>query len=167
VRAASGSWLAAGDVERRLRLREESEVRATRAQGKAYADGPLVARVRPSDLVPPQNRYTVVAGKRVGKAVHRNRVKRLVREALRHLHPSLRPGHDIVVIVRGTTDELPDLDTAATSLNRIVNRARLLKPSAVSHQPSVPVGSDDSGREQSDPSSSLVQQNNRLLTADD
>jgi ribonuclease P protein component len=117
-------------------LRGEAEVRAARAQGKAYAEGPLVARVLPNTLEPSQNRYAVVAGKRVGNAVERNRAKRLVREALRRLHPSLKPGHDVVVIVRGTTKELPGFETALACLERIMRRARLVEPSAISHQPS-------------------------------
>jgi ribonuclease P protein component len=113
-------------VERRLRLRREAEVRRARASGKAWADGPLVARVLPNRTDPPQNRYTAVAGKRVGKAVERNRLKRLVREAIRALHPRLRPGHDIVVIVRGNVEEMPGYDVAYASLERIARRSRLL-----------------------------------------
>ncbi len=114
-------------VERRLRLRRESEVRRARNRGKAFADGPLVARILPNDLDPPQNRYTVIAGKKVGKSVQRNRLKRLVREAIRHLHPELRPGHDLAIIVRGTVEEMTGLAEAEASLGRIVRRAGLLK----------------------------------------
>ena len=125
-------------VERRLRLREEADVRRVRARGRAWADGPLVARVlpRPVLAVPttgddhappvPANRYAVVAGKRVGKSVQRNRLKRLVREAIRHLHPRLAPGHDVVVVVRGTVEEMPGYDAAYASLERIATRAGLL-----------------------------------------
>ncbi|HCG01283.1 MAG TPA: ribonuclease P protein component [Chloroflexi bacterium] len=38
--------------------------------------------------------------KRVGKATVRNRVKRLMREAVRHQLPSIRPGQDLVFIAR-------------------------------------------------------------------
>ena len=113
-------------MERSLRLRREAEVRRARGRGRAWADGPLVARILPNGLTPPQNRYTVVAGKKVGKAHERNRAKRLAREALRLLHPRLRQGYDIVVIVRGTLDELPTFAVADASLTRIVTRAGLL-----------------------------------------
>ncbi|HEV2107438.1 MAG TPA: ribonuclease P protein component [Thermomicrobiales bacterium] len=113
-------------VERRLRLRRESEVRRVRNRGKAFADGPLVARILPNESDPPRNRYTVIAGKKVGKAVQRNRLKRLVREAIRHLHPRLALGHDVVIMVRGRVDEMPGLAVAEASLERIARRAGLL-----------------------------------------
>jgi ribonuclease P protein component len=112
-------------VNRALRLREEAEVREARARGKAHADGPIVARILANDTG--QNRYAVVAGKRVGKAVQRNRCKRLVREAIRKLHPRLIPGYDVVIIVRGTVEELTGLDVALGSLERIMARAGLIR----------------------------------------
>jgi ribonuclease P protein component len=115
-------------MERRLRLRREAEVRAVRARGRAFADGPLVARVLANGSEPPVNRYAVIAGKKVGGAVKRNRAKRLVREALRHLHPMLIPGSDVAIVVRGTSEELPDYQTARASLERILRRAGLFRP---------------------------------------
>jgi ribonuclease P protein component len=112
-------------MDRSLRLRDDWEVRHARARGKAFAQGPIVIRVfsHPDNPIP--NRYAVVAGKRVGKAHERNRCKRLVREALRNLHPSLEPGHDIVVILRGGPDELTDYDRAHQILHTLFQRARL------------------------------------------
>jgi ribonuclease P protein component len=112
-------------VARHYRLREDADVRRVRARGKAWPQGPLVARVLPNTLEPPQNRYTVIAGKRCGKSVQRNRLKRLVREALRGYHPHLKAGHDIAVICRGTVDDLPHLIDAQTALHRIFTRASL------------------------------------------
>lgn len=117
-------------MDRSLRLREDWEVRQARARGKPYALGPLVVRVLAHPEQPIPNRYAVVAGKRIGNAVARNRCKRLVREALRALHPSLKPGHDIVVIVRGGPDELTGYDVAYETLRRLFERARLMKPAA-------------------------------------
>lgn len=115
-------------MERSLRLRREAEVRRARGRGRAWADGPLVARVLPNRIVPPRNRYTVIAGKKVGKSHERNRAKRLVRESLRLTHPKLRAGFDIVVIVRGTLAELPNFAAADAAVTRIVTRAGLLSP---------------------------------------
>ena len=113
---------------RELRLRNEGDVQRARSRGRAWADGPIVFRVSRNPSLPDQNRYTVVAGKKVGKAVQRNRAKRVVREALRLRHPGLRTGHDIVVIVRGTYDQLPDLASAQPIVDRIIRRAGLLVP---------------------------------------
>lgn len=113
-------------VNRSLRLTNEHEIRTARGKGKAYADGPLVVRVLPrSPAESPTNRYAVIASKKIGKAHERNRCKRLVREALRALHPSLRQGHHIVVILRGGVAELTGLDVAMASMTRIATRARL------------------------------------------
>ena len=117
-------------MDRRLRLREDADIRRVRSRGRSVAEGPLLGRVLANGLVPPRNRYTVVAGKKQGNAVARNRVKRLVREGLRGLHPTLRPGHDLVVIVRGTVAELPDAATARRVLDRIVRRANLVQAPA-------------------------------------
>ena len=113
-------------MERSLRLREDYEVRLVRSEGKSYPAGPLVARVRPNDLDPPRNRYTAVAGKKAGKAHDRNRCKRLVREALRHLHPELKQGFDVVVVIRGGVAELTGYDVARAALEQIFTRAKML-----------------------------------------
>ena len=121
-------------VSRDLRLRHEFDVRQTRSRGKAQAEGPIVIRVLRNTLDPAQNRYAFVAGKRVGNAVARNRLKRLCREAIRHLNPLLTQGYDFVVIVRGTTAEMPDYATARATLERLLIRARVLTPEALATQ---------------------------------
>ncbi|MCC6791176.1 MAG: ribonuclease P protein component [Thermomicrobiales bacterium] len=113
-------------VNRELRLREDRDVKQTRRAGKAYADGPLVARILANQSDPPSNRYTVIAGKKIGKAHERNRCKRLTREAVRYLHPHLKPGYDVAIIVRGGVAELTGLDVAYGAMLRIFGRARLL-----------------------------------------
>ena len=126
-------------MERRLRLRRGGDVRAARSRGRAVADGPLVLRVLPNASDPPTNRYGVIAGRKSGGAVQRNRLKRVTREALRALHPELRPGFDVVVIIRGTVDELPGSDEARALLTRLLRRADLVRvPLPAASHPSGP-----------------------------
>lgn len=114
-------------VDRRYRLREEHDVKRARSRGRSVAHGALVLRYMPNNLEPVQNRYTVIAGKKCGNAVHRNRLKRLVREALRAWHPVLKPGHDVAIVCRGGVDEMPDLAAAQTTLQNILERTDLLQ----------------------------------------
>jgi ribonuclease P protein component len=71
-------------------------------------------------------RVGFAVGKRVGKAHVRNRVKRLLREAVRLYLPRIRPGFDVVIISR------PPLagkrfDAVTEVLQRQLDRAQLLK----------------------------------------
>ncbi|CAN5532435.1 ribonuclease P protein component [soil metagenome] len=120
-------------MDRRLRLRNEWEINETRRRGTVFAQGPLVARILKQTSDQPANRYAVIAGKRVGGAVQRNRCKRLVREALRTLHPMLEQGYDVVAIVRGTPDELQSMQNTLDILTRIMSRAQLLVPQAATN----------------------------------
>jgi ribonuclease P protein component len=126
-------------IARSYRLRDDNDVRRTRARGKAVSCGALVARILPNRLEPAQNRYTVIAGKRCGKAVQRNRLKRLVREALRGYHPHLKPGHDIALVCRGTLEEMGSLHAAQETLGTIFTRASLWAPGATPPQPGEPI----------------------------
>ena len=88
----------------------------------------MVLRYLPNLTDPPHNRYGVVAGRQSGGSVQRNRLKRVTRGALRALHPELRPGYDLVVVIRGTVDELPGSGEARRLLTRMLHRAGLLDP---------------------------------------
>ena len=105
-------------------------MRMARSRGRAVAEGPLVLRYLPNLTDPPRNRYGVVAGRQSGGSVQRNRLKRVTRESLRALHSNLRPGYDLVVIIRGTVNELPGSEEARQLLTGMLRRAGLLDPAA-------------------------------------
>ncbi len=58
----------------------------------------LSARVLRTDLA--TTRFGLATSRALGSAVVRNRVRRRLREAIRSLLPSVRPGWDVLVIAR-------------------------------------------------------------------
>lgn len=68
------------------------------AEGNSWVSKAVVMRVLPNRLG--LSRYGFTVSRRVGNAVVRNRVKRLLREILRQA--TLQPGWDIVLIARAS-----------------------------------------------------------------
>lgn len=85
-------------MQRRFRLRDRRDFARLRREGQTISRGGLLLSVMPNGL--DHNRYGFVTSKVLGKAVIRNRVRRLLREAVRQLHPRLKPGLDIVLVAR-------------------------------------------------------------------
>lgn len=110
-------------MQRKFRLRRSEDFARLREQGATWANSYAVLSAAPNHL--PHNRYGIITTKKLGVAVARNRAKRRLREAIRHLHPTLKPGHDVVFIVRRRvlTGDYEDLLEAVRSLLR---RADLL-----------------------------------------
>lgn len=58
----------------------------------------------------PPARLGIVASRKLGDAVRRNRAKRLIREVFRHLEPLPTSGLDVVVIPRRELFDAPYID---------------------------------------------------------
>ena len=95
-------------------------------KGNSWACDLLVMKAMPNDLTLSRCGFSI--SKRVGKAVTRNRVKRLLREIWRLT--SLKSGWDIVFIARppAATADYTSLKKAVESL---LSRARLLETAPV------------------------------------
>jgi len=110
-------------MQRRLRLRHREDFRRLRSSGQTWAHPLLVLSIAPNQL--PHNRYGVITARKLGGAVTRNRVKRRIREAARHLDPRIVPGYDLVFIARPRMSQCayPELLAA---MERLLQRAGVM-----------------------------------------
>ena len=90
-------------------------------EGNSWTNSLIVMKALPNGLSFSRCGFSV--SRRVGKAVVRNRVKRLLREILR-LTP-LQTGQDIVFIARPATASI-DYASLKRSVVRLLSRAQLL-----------------------------------------
>jgi ribonuclease P protein component len=92
--------------DRRVRKRPEYQDIGARGARVATTHFVLLAALQAG--APRPSRLGITASRRVGNAVVRNRMKRLVREAFRQSSGLLPEGHDLVVICRqsGVLDPL-------------------------------------------------------------
>ncbi|MDB5295043.1 MAG: ribonuclease protein component [Phycisphaerales bacterium] len=89
---------------RRYNLPKKLHLRASKAFDAVYAArtresrGPLTIYAMPNGL--PHGRLGMSVGRKVGTAVRRNRIRRLVRESFRLMQHDFPAGYDLVVVVR-------------------------------------------------------------------
>lgn len=80
------------------KLRKRWEFERVYSEGRKFVNDIFVIYIAPNDLG--INRLGIAVSKKLGKAVKRNRVRRLIRESFRLLEGRLREGFDIVVVGR-------------------------------------------------------------------
>jgi ribonuclease P protein component len=110
-------------MERRIRLQKPADFERVRGEGRSWAHPLLVLVAHPNDLE--RSRVGVTASRRVGHAVARNRAKRLLRVATRHLYTVLQPGWDVVLIARRETASAHE-PQVQEALRTLMKRAGLL-----------------------------------------
>jgi ribonuclease P protein component len=91
-------------------------------QGKVWATSLLVMKAMPNGLS--LSRYGFSVTKKVGKAVQRNHLKRLLREIMRQ--QSLKSGWDIVFIARSVAVNT-DYHQLERAVTKLLARAQLLE----------------------------------------
>jgi ribonuclease P protein component len=96
-------------VSSRGRLSRSAEFERVYRQGRSTANRHLVLYAFPN-ATSERPRLGLSVSRKVGGAVERNRVKRLLREALARHEQDLRAGQDLVVVARPSAAELVERD---------------------------------------------------------
>ncbi|MCW3067647.1 MAG: ribonuclease protein component [Solirubrobacterales bacterium] len=94
------------------RLSRSAEFERVYRQGRSTANRHLVLYAFPNPAVQTP-RLGLSVSRKVGGAVERNRVKRLLREAFAQAGSDLSPGHDLVVVARPPIGELVEREGLA------------------------------------------------------
>jgi ribonuclease P protein component len=113
-------------LNRALRLRKSSEFQRVRQQGRSITSRLLILAWVPNEVG--RLRVGFVVSKRISRlAVERNRVKRLLSEAVRRHLSELPAGWDIVLSARNHIT-IADLRALEEDIVNLLHRARLLGP---------------------------------------
>ncbi|BDG61870.1 ribonuclease P protein component [Caldinitratiruptor microaerophilus] len=114
-------------MKRCFRLRTRREFEEVYRRGRSWANqAAVVYSVR---LGEGAARLGVAAGRKLGSAVVRNRVKRRLREAARRLWPEVRPGYVLVLIGRAGARDMP-FSELCSAVRELFRRAGVLKGAA-------------------------------------
>ncbi len=111
----------------RGRLSRSAEFERVYRQGRSVANRHLVLYTFPNASTE-RPRLGLSVSRKVGGAVERNKVKRLLREAFSHAENELLSGQDVVVVARPAAGELAEREGLAgidASLAELVAKAGL------------------------------------------
>lgn len=134
-----------GMRQRRPRLTRSADFDRVYRHGRSAASRTFVLYAFPAGAREPEEhgeeerdevRLGVSVGRRVGGAIERNRVKRVLREAFWALEDDLPEGHDFVIVARPGSAELADqqgLDGVRGDLSELL--VRLAAPAPTSREP--------------------------------
>jgi ribonuclease P protein component len=119
----------AGTATRSRRLSRSADFEAVYRRGRSASSRHLVvyAFARDPSAAATEPRVGLTVSRKVGGAVERNRVKRLLREAVARVTPALAADVDLVIVARpGLAEALDDqkLSWLEAELRELAGRAR-------------------------------------------
>jgi len=86
-------------LKERYRLRKTKDIEAVVKRGRGASTGKIAVKLAKNGLK--SSRFAFVAGIKVSKlAVKRNRLRRLMREAVRNHLKDIKPGYDVMIVAK-------------------------------------------------------------------
>lgn len=107
-----------------LKLKENRDFRRAYNKGKSFVSPFIVVYLNKNRTN--NVRLGITAGKKIGKAVKRNRAKRVITAAFLSVLPNIRDGFDIVIVARTRILDVNSTVVAA-SLHKLLSAAGALK----------------------------------------
>ena len=105
-------------------MTSSTDFERVRLYGKSYAHPFIVLITHPNKM--DNSRFATAAGRTIGKAVQRNRAKRILRETLRPFIPNIISGWDVVLLARKPLMDATHSDIES-ALKNLLSQANLLE----------------------------------------
>ncbi|HWO97475.1 MAG TPA: ribonuclease P protein component [Bacillus sp. (in: firmicutes)] len=112
-------------MKKEYRIKKNKEFQAVFKSGKSFANRQFVVYVMDQ---PEQNHFRVglSVGKKIGNAVTRNRVKRLIRQVIFEFSSELNQHKDYIIIARMPASDMT-YEEVKKSLTHVLRKAKVLK----------------------------------------
>lgn len=111
-------------MNRKFRLTKSTDYMRVRRSGKSFAHPLCVLVVEPNDCG--ISRFAITAGRSLGSAVKRNHAKRILREIVSQLLPTIVPGWNVVILARKPMAEASFQETQ-NAVELLMMRSHLLR----------------------------------------
>jgi ribonuclease P protein component len=112
---------------KRRRLSRSGEFDRVYREGRSHASRHLVVYAFPRADDDEEPRLGISVGRKLGGAVERNKIKRLLRDAFWATAGDLTPGHDFVIVARPPAGELEGEAAIERALRAVLVEAGLAR----------------------------------------